>query len=82
MSKLTIILKLLPAIKDTLFGGLKLSFYLKKNKAITMLLLALTITFFGFFYIYEQAVMHGAVSKNLQNAKKVEVMVDKAEPSN
>lgn len=65
MGKLSILLKLLPAIKDALFGGLKLSFYLKRNKVITMLCIALTLTAFGCFYFFEQAVMHGYMSKKL-----------------
>lgn len=79
MNKLSILLKLLPAIKDTLFGGMQLSFYLKRNKAITMLLIALTVTFIGFAYIFEQALMYGAASKKLTDEK---VLVEKKNGSN
>lgn len=65
MNIFSVLLKLWPAIKDTFFGGLNLSFYLKRNKAITMLVLALIVTLFSMFYYYEQAFMHGAVSKAL-----------------
>ena len=37
MNLFSILIKLWPAIKDTLLGGLNLSFYLKRNRAITML---------------------------------------------
>ena len=76
MGKLSILLKLLPAIKDAMFGGLKLSFYLKRNKVITMLCIALTITAFGLFYLFEQAVMHGHMSKKLSEQKCSPVLVN------
>jgi Trk-type K+ transport system membrane component len=66
MNLFSILIKLWPAIKDTLLGGLNLSFYLKRNRAITMLCIALAISCGCFFYMYEQAFMHGAVSRSLQ----------------
>lgn len=65
MNIFSVLLKLWPAIKDTFFGGLNLSFYLKRNKAIAMLMFALIVTFGSMLYYYEQAFMHGAVSKAL-----------------
>lgn len=66
MKVFSILIKLWPAIKDTLLGGLNFSFYLKRNRAIAMLGLALMITLGSFIYMYEQAFMHGATSRNLQ----------------
>lgn len=70
----TILIKLLPAIKDSFIGGYKFSFYLKKSKAIAMLLLALIITFVSFLYMMEQAVLHGTRSKILESPKPVETI--------
>lgn len=58
-----IFLKLWPAIKDTLFGGVQFNAYFRRNKAIFMLLVAVTITFAALSYTYEQAFLHGAISK-------------------
>ena len=66
MNLFSILIKLWPAIKDTLLGGFNFSFYLKRNRAIAMLSIALAITLGCFFYIYEQAFLHGAVSRSLQ----------------
>lgn len=66
MNMFSILIKLWPAIKDTLLGGLNLSFYLKRNRAIAMLSLILAFVFGCFLYMYEQAFMHGAVSRSLQ----------------
>lgn len=77
MSIISILFKLWPAIKDTLFGDINLSFYLKRNKAIAVLGIALLITFLSFLYVYEQAVMHGVRSKQLEPPK---VEVDIAPP--
>lgn len=63
MNVFTILLKLWPAIKDTFFGGLEFSSYIRRNKVVMMLIFAVTITFCSFFYMYEEAFMHGAISK-------------------
>lgn len=73
MSIISILFKLWPAIKDTLFGDINLSFYLKRNKAIAVLGIALLITFLSFLYVYEQAVMHGVRSKQLEPKVEVEI---------
>lgn len=70
MNMFSILIKLWPAIKDTLLGGLNFSFYLKRNRAIAMLCIALGLTLGCFFYMYEQAFMHGAVSRSLQEEIK------------
>ena len=66
MNVFSILVKLWPAIKDTLLGGMNFSFYLKRNRAIAMLGLALAITLGCFIYMYEQAFIHGATSRSLQ----------------
>lgn len=63
MNVFTILLKLWPAIKDAFFGGLDFSSYIRRNKGVAMLLLALVVTFCAFLFIYEEAFMHGAISK-------------------
>lgn len=65
MNIFTVLLRLWPAIKDTFFGGLNLSFYLKRNRAIAVTFLAMIVTLISMLYCYEQAFMHGAVSKAL-----------------
>lgn len=66
MNMFSILIKLWPAIKDTLLGGFNFSFYLKRNRAIAMLSIALAIVFGCFVYMYEQAFLHGATSRSLQ----------------
>lgn len=66
MNMFSILIKLWPAIKDTLLGGFNFSFYLKRNRAIAMLSIALAIVFGCFIYMYEQAFLHGATSRSLQ----------------
>lgn len=63
MNALTILLKLWPAIKDTFFGGLEFSSYLRRNKATMMWVLAAIVSFCSFLFVYEEAFMHGAISK-------------------
>ncbi len=64
MNDLTILLKLWPAIKDAFFGGLEFSSYIRRNKLVMMLILSNAVTFCSFFYVYEEAFMHGAISKS------------------
>ena len=65
MNIFSVLFKLWPAIKDTFFGGLNLSFYLRRNRAIAVTVLALIVTLFSMLFCYEQAFMHGVISKSL-----------------
>lgn len=49
MNLFSILIKLWPAIKDTLLGGFNFSFYLKRNRAIAMLIIASCNNFRLFF---------------------------------
>jgi len=71
MNFITILFKLWPAIKDTFFGGLDFTSYIRRNKVVMMLILALTVTFCSFFYLYEEAFIHGALSK----AKSEQILI-------
>lgn len=72
MNILGILIKLWPALKDALLGGLNIGGYIKRNKTVFILSIALTICFLCFMYMYEQAWMHGVVSKSLES-KLVEI---------
>lgn len=76
MNVFSILIKLWPAIKDTLLGGLDLSFYLKRNRAIAAMAVCIFVTLLAFVYTWEQAYMHGAVSKALQ--QKITAMESKS----
>lgn len=79
MNILSILFKLLPAVKDAFFGKSMAISYVRKNRAITMLFLALVITLLSFFYMYEQAFMHGVLSKvKSEYIAELEAIIDKA----
>lgn len=66
MELLKLFIRLFPAIKDAFIGGYNFSFYLRKNKAIFMLVLTMIVLFVSFLYMSEQAVLHGTHSKILE----------------
>lgn len=71
MSILTILFKLWPAIKDTVFGERGLENYFKKHRVVMILMLSNIITFSSFVYIYEEAFQHGVISKS-----KTQMIID------
>lgn len=71
MSILTILFKLWPAIKDTVFGGRGLETYFKKHRVTMVLVLCNTVLLASFCYLYEEAFEHGVISKT-----KTQMIVD------
>ena len=66
MNFLVLLKKMWPAIVDVVLHGVNITQYFKKNKTIFILSIGVIFLFISFLYMYEQAIMHGTISRSLE----------------